>query len=210
MITLSYSTIEHCLQPHNSHNWLNKQMGIEVPDNDYFKEGKRLHRITQDHLSGKIIDERLKHIEYVFPLVEETDKDPRCEFFFKVNEKYQVHGFIDADNPEEKIFGELKFSGKMWTLGQFHKSIQRKIYALAKPEYTHCIGITGLLDDSKWENERPKVYRIPLTQRDRDEAVKYINAAIELIEAGEFKGGLNEEGKCTDFRCYFGANCQFK
>lgn len=210
MITLSYSTINNCLQPENSHNWLNKQMGIQVPDNIYFQGGKRLHRLAQDHLSGKVPDERLKHINYTFPIVEEVDFDERCRFVVKITEEVNIHGFVDADDPENKRFGELKFSGKMWSLGQFHRSIQRKIYALAHPTYTEAIGITALLDDSKWNIEKPKAYKLPLTQKDRDEALAWIMKAVTLWKSGNFKGGLNDEGKCTDPRCYYGANCQFK
>lgn len=210
MITLSYTTINNCLQPENSHNWLNKQMGIEPPDNEYFQAGKKLHRLTQDHLCGKVIDKRLLHINYTFPIVEEIDKDPKCEFFIKINEKYQVHGFVDGDDPDNHRFAELKFSGKMWSIGQFHRSMQKKIYALGHPTYNDFVGITGLLDESKWDFERPKAYKLPLSQRDRDEAMKFILAGIEVIESGKFDGGLDENGKCTNYRCYYGENCRFK
>lgn len=210
MITLSYSTIQYCLQTENSHNWLNKQMGIKVPDNEYFRNGKRLHEIIQGHLCGKKIDERLSHIQYVFPIVEERDFDPRCEFIIPINAKYRMRGFLDALDPDNLTFGEIKTSGTMWTIGQFQRSIQRKIYALAHPKYTRAIGITANIDDTKWAVERPKAYELPLTEKDREEALKWILAGIAELEKAEFKGGLDENGKCTMRFCSYGINCQFK
>lgn len=210
MITLSYSTINYCLQPENSHNWLNKMMGAKVPDNEFFRNGHRLHEIIQGHLSGKKPDSRLEHINYKFPIVEEVDFDKRCEFTFQVNEKYQIRGFFDALDPENKRLGEIKTAGKMWTVGQFQSSMQRKIYALAKPDFTELVGITALSDDSQWPTTPPKVYPIPLTERDRKEALEWIMKAIQTIEKGEFNGGLDENGKCVMRFCNFGENCQFK
>lgn len=210
MITLSYSTITYCLQPENSHNWLNKMMGAKVPDNEFFRNGKRLHDIIQGHLSGKVIDERLSHINHKFSIVEEENFDPRCEFIIKINDKYRVRGFVDAKDPEGLILGEIKTSGKMWTIGQFQRSMQKKIYALGHPEYNTLVGITALSDDSLWLKEKPKAYPIPLTQRDRKEALEYILDAIKTIESGEFKGGLDENGKCVLRFCNYGINCQFK
>ena len=88
--------------------------------------------------------------------------------------------------------------------------MQRKIYALAKPEYTETICITCSKNVEEWKNEKPKLFRVPTTQRDRDEAIKWILGGIEIIESGDYTGGLNKEGKCINPRCYYGVNCQFK
>mgnify|MGYP001164684551 CR=1 FL=1 len=210
MITLSYSTINYCLQPENSHNWLNKMMGAKVPDNEFFKNGHRLHAIIQGHLSGKTPDERLSHLTHKFPIVEEVDFDKRCEFIIPINEKFQVRGFVDAKDPANLKLGEIKTAGKMWTIGQFQNSMQKKVYALGHPEYKTMVGITALSDDSQWLKEKVKAYPIPLTQRDRDEALKWILEAIAVIEKGEFNGGLDDNGKCALRFCNFGENCQFK
>jgi len=210
MITLSYSTINYCLQPENSHNWLNKMMGAKVPDNEFFRNGKRLHEIIQGHLSGKKTDPRLAGINYKFPIVEEVDFDKRCEFTLKINDKYAIRGFVDAKDPENKRLGEIKSAGKMWTVGDFHRSMQRKVYALAFPDYKELVGITALSDDTQWPTIPPKVYPIPLTQKDRDDALKWILEAIERIEKKEFDGGLDENKKCIMRFCNFGINCQFK
>ena len=209
-MTLSYSTINYCLQPENSHNWINKMLGLKVPDNEFFRNGHRLHDIIQKHLSGKTIDYRLKHISYSFPIVEEVNFDKRCEFTHKLSDKYSIRGFVDAKDPDNFRLGEIKTASKMWTVGDFQRSIQRKIYALAHPEYKEMIGITALSDDSQWVSSPPKVYPIPLTNRDRKEAEKWINDAIELLEKGVFTGGLDENGVCNMRFCSYAENCSFK
>ena len=210
MITLSFSTIQYCLQEDNSHNWLNKMAGLKVPDNEFFRNGHRLHSIIQAHLSGKTTDDRLKHINYSFSIVEEKDFDERCSFEFNINDKYSMRGFVDAKDPEALRLGEIKTAGKMWTVADFARSMQRKIYALAHPDYKELVGITALSDDKQWGTLPPKVYPIPLTQKDRDEAFAWIMKGIELLESGNFKGGLDENGKCTMRFCSYAENCQFK
>lgn len=247
MITLSYSTIEHCLQPNNSHNWINKQMGRKVPENEYMREGRRIHKIIQEHISGKVLRNDLSHIKHTFPIVEEVDFDERCHFIKPVLKpgevlakhhadnlrrlgakgvmfardtelkiyldsisKYWVHGYIDADNPEEKKFGEIKSAGTMWSIGDFVRSNQRRVYAWVKEDYKWMIGITAIKYDDKWSETPPKSYPIPLTQKDREQALKWIWDAVALIEKGSFKGGLDENGKCTLKFCNYGDNCAFK
>ena len=209
MIKLSFSTINSCLQPENSHNWANKTMGAKVPDNEFFKNGHRLHKIIQEHISGKTPNDFLKHIPYTFPVVEEVDFDKRCEFTIKISEKYGVRGFIDAQDPDNKRFCEIKTGNTLWSLGKFQQSYQRKVYALAKPDYTESILITAL-NDTEWPTQPPKLYKVPLTQKDRDEALAWIEKAIKVLESGDYTGGLDEEGKCTNRYCMYGANCQFK
>lgn len=93
---------------------------------------------------------------------------------------------------------------------RFSKVNAKKVYALAHPEYKELVGITALSDDSQWPTTPPKVYPIPLTERDRKEALEWIMKAIETIEKADFKGGLDENGKCALRFCNFGENCQFK
>lgn len=236
MITLSYSTINNCLLPSNSHNWANKINGAKVPENPYFFNGHRLHKIIQEHLSGQTPNEFLKHIPYTFPLVEEQDRDLRCRFKFvikssedeqmtllnstelevgisyivpNIKKSYEIVGYMDAQDPENLRFGEIKTGSKMWSLGQFLNSYQRKTYALAKPEYTESILITAL-NETEWATTPPKVFKIPLTQQDRQDALKWIVEAIKLLESGDYTGGLDENGKCANRFCYYGVNCQFK
>ncbi len=207
-IKLSYSTINMLYK--SSHNWVNKMCGIDIPQREEWENGHRLHRIIQDHLSGKIPDVRLKHLNLTFPIVEEKDFDERCKIFFKINDKYAIRGFLDGLNPENKCFLEIKTGNPMWSINKFAQSMQRKIYALGKPDFIESYLITAFNDETQWNVFRPKVYKMTLTQKDREEAMEWILGGIEIIEKGDFKGGLDENGKCVDKWCYYGENCQFK
>ena len=202
-----------------SHNWLNKQMGLKPEDHEYYHAGKKAHRIIQDHVSGKKPDERLLHIQYTFPIVEEVDFDSRCKFNFNFHHglldplatknKYNIIGFVDGLDPDNKTFLEIKSADPVWSLAKFQRAMQRKLYALAKPDFKEAILITCSKDPSRWTTEAPRVYSVPLTDQDRKEASDWILGGIKMIEAGQFDGGL-ENGRCNDPRCYFGVNCQFK
>lgn len=212
-LQLSYSTINMLYQA--SHNWLNKQMGLKPEDHDYYHQGKEAHRIIQDHVSNKKIDDRLLHINFLFPIVEEVDFDKRCKFEFPLEvtglkNEYSMIGFMDGMNNEEKRILEIKISSVPWSVLKFQQLIQRKIYSLARPDLTETICITGLRDPEQWKTDKPKVFKIPNTDQDRKEAMGWILGGIKIIESGDFKGGLDENGKCTDPRCYYGVNCQFK
>jgi hypothetical protein len=212
MIKLSYSSISNL---YNGHEWLNKQLGIPVPDYPFLKEGKEAHRIIQDHVSGKIKNEFLKHIEINFPIVEEKDFDERCKFTIPIGDKYLVSGFIDGIDIKNDRFLEIKTSSKPWSMTQFRDAMQRKIYALSNPKFKEAYIITGSKNPSVWEKEPPKIYSLSLTQKDRDEALDWIRGGILILESGKFTGGLDENGKCTG--CFWNmdryqnlANCHFQ
>lgn len=212
MVKLSYSGLK--LLHEASHSWLNKMMSIPVPDYPFLKEGKKAHRIIQDHVSRKIRNEFLKHIEINFPVVEEEDFDERCKFTISISDKYSVSGFVDGLDERNKRFLEIKTSSKPWSMMQFRDAMQRKIYALAHPEFTDAYLITGSKDSKVWEKEPPKLYSVSLTQKDRDEALDWIMKGIKILEEGKFDGGLDEEGYCES--CFWNmprypelANCNF-
>jgi len=210
MIQLSYSTINNCLQPNNSHNWLNKVMGLKPEERAYWKEGREAHAIIQKHVSGEEEHPALAHITDRFPIVERVDFDPHCKFNFTIEDgKYNVIGFYDGLDPENKRFLEIKTSSKPWSVGKFKSSIQRKLYALAHPELTESILITCRKDPLLWELEKPKRFKVPITKQDREEATEWILDGIRLLESGDFTGGL-EDGVCRNPWCYYGCNCQFK
>jgi len=204
-----------------SHNWLNKMMGLKPEEREYWKAGKAAHDIIQKHISGKELDARLAHIEDRFPIVEERDFDPRCKFDFSLDDwanptgftpsgEYNIIGFYDGLDPENKRFLEIKTSSSPWSVGKFKNSFQRKTYSLASPEFTESILITCRKDPELWELEKPKRFTVPITDLDRVEALGWIIAGIRIIESGDFTGGLDEDGRCTNPYCYYGCNCQFK
>lgn len=210
MITLSYSTIN--LIYNSPHCYLNKIMGIKQPDNKYFIEGKRIHRIIQDHVAGIKLDDRLEHIKEKFPIVEVVDFDPKCAIEFKVDMKYKMRGFVDGLDKDNKRTLEIK-TGKIWSLGEFQKAIQRKIYAIGLPYIKENYLITASSDDSSWDVNKPKIYSLPVTKQDTIDGWKWIHEGIRRLE--HIKEFVDEElestgGNCIDPRCYWGINCQFK
>lgn len=215
----SYSTIRDCLQPDNSHNWLNKLWKIKRPVTENMKAGGKYQRIIQRHVSNEERDSRIEYIEEFFPIVERKNFDPDCKFEIDVK-GYKVIGYFDGKNPQEKKSLEIKLSGGLegraptpWTLGKFKKSIQRKIYVLAEPTYTKSVIITGSLDPDHWDKPftKLKVREVDNTQKDMDEALEWLTKGIEVFENGDYNGGLDENGRCTLGRmCPWGDACHFK
>jgi hypothetical protein len=119
-------------------------------------------------------------------------------------------GFFDGLNNETKQMLEIKTSSTPWSIGKFQSLIQRKIYSLARPDITEIVCITATRDPKEWEAIAPKSFTIPMTRRDREEAMEWILAGIRVLESGSFSGGLDESGRCNDQWCYFGKNCSFK
>lgn len=221
-VTISFSTINGCLQPNNSHNWLNKQMGVQVPDYGYFAEGKNCHRIIQDHVSGIKEDERLAHIPLKFELVEEIDRDPKMEFSFDIadmaekvlgfrpqlSKRYVFHGFRDGLKEDYSAMLEIKSSSTLWSVGQFLKALQRKCYGL-DDRLKEAYLITCPRTPETWNKTNTKYFKIPFTHKDQVDAIEWILAGVGVLEQGDFTGGL-EDGVCTMPRCSYGHNCQFK
>ena len=212
MIRLSYTSLNNL---HNGHEWLNKQMGIPVPDYPFLTAGKDAHRIIQDHVSGKKKDKRLKHIEINFPIVEEVDFDERCKFVFKMD-GYEIMGFIDGLDKKNKRFLEIKTSSTPWSMSKFKNAMQRKLYSLALHDlgYKEAYLITGSKDPEEWESNPPKLYSLEITEKDRSDASQWILQGINILESGKFTGGLDNEGFCEG--CFWNmpryqqlANCNF-
>jgi len=230
MIKLSFSSLNQLHEA--SHQWLNRQYGIQVPDYHFFKEGKIAHNVIQKHVSGEEKCDDLKHIKDEFPIVERRDFDPACkitmfvkpngeevEFFSKkedklitiatndpIRDEYEITGYVDGRTEDWKKLMEAKSSGTPWSLGRFQKSQQRKIYHLA----TGCeeqILITCTRDLELWKDKKPKIFSLKPTPQDATEAALWIAQGIQILEAGDFTGGLDENGKCTG--CLYGNNCYY-
>ena len=212
MIKLSYTTMNDLVR--SPHSWLNKQMGVEkqYPEHieEAFRKGKELHRLIQDHVADIKPDKRVgAFLERKFPIVEVEEKDPRCEFFYKVNDKYALYGYFDGWNPETKTLLEIKSGTTLWTTGKFAKSIQRKLNALGTPNAVESLLVSVHSDIDLWERVLPKKVLIPITEKDRADALEFVNDAIKIIEGGDFTSDL-VDGKCVDYNCPYGRNCRFK
>lgn len=187
-------------------------MQIQPEEKPEWAEGKHCHDLMQDHVSGKKLHPHLKHIKYKFPIVEQVAFDPRCKFelIFRVDgEDYKIIGFYDGRNLDFTKLLEGKFSFKPWSLSQFQKSMQRKVYAWSNPEFEEAILITGQRKPELWKDDPPKVYKVPMTRQDRGEAEIWMREGIYILRKGDFTSDL-VDGKCVDRWCYWGANCQFK
>jgi len=209
--TLSFSSLNTL---HNSsHQWVNKMAGAEVPDNKYLEGGRVGEKIIQDHVSGKVLSDSLKHVINTFSVVPEVPFDERTAFenVYKRNGKeYRVVGFADALDPQSKTLLEVKLSGTPWSLNKFRESFQRKMYAWGFPQYTKAVLITANIDPNTWNDRTLKVRETNMKDSDRDEVLEWMNAGIDILQKGQFKGGLDEFGKCTDRWCLYGVNCLFK
>jgi len=183
-------------------------MGIKAEDKIWFKEGREAHSIIQKHVSGVEPYPAIAHILDKFPIVEEVDFDPRLKFErdFK---NYKIIGFLDGLNEEEKAFLEIKTSSKAWSIGQFQKAMQRKIYAFLRPDLVKSVLITGARNPELWLKDILKIYHVPSTAQDEEEAKEWIEKGIVILEAGNFTSDL-VDGKCVERWCNWGKNCSFK
>jgi len=193
---VSFSSLSATRNCHRS--WLNKQCGFKKTDFWYFGKGKENHRIIQDHIAGIKKDPRLEKLTCSFPIVEVEDFDPRCKFQFEVKGA-TVIGYFDGRNPEEKRLCEIKISNTLWSLEKYYKSMQRKINAAAFPDHTEGILITASYDFSKL-----KTASVPMTEKDRTEALEWIEDTLKIINSGKFE----KEGENVDCqRCVYQNSC---
>lgn len=219
----SYSTLR--MLKEYSHCWINKQLKIKPEERWYFTEGKDGHRIIQDHIGGIKKDPRLAFLEERFSQVEERDFDEKMKFTLNID-GYKIIGFADAKDPlgSPKRIGEIKLSSTLWTIKKYQDSIQRKIYSLAFPDYPLSVLITGSRNPNEWcqwagipgeSDPLPKknkfaLFDVPNTEKDKKDAEKWIKEGLAIFEAGDFNGGLDENGRCISRDCPWGANCHFK
>lgn len=204
MITLSFSTISNCLQPNNSHNWLNKQMGRKIPENDAMKQGKELHRILQSEIKNGNFPE-LKGFD-----VEETDFDERMKIskLYKdsiFSNSYNLIGFLDGKRKKEIL--EIKTGTEFWPITKFYSSLQIALYAYIT-NATKCWCITAVKSPTNDLLEK-RLYELDLTEKMRLKGLQFVTDGIKLLESGNFKGGLDENGKCIKY-CVYGSACYFK
>ena len=211
MIQLSYSAIANCLQENNSHAWINRVMKLPAYESDAMRNGKRLHRIIQDHFSGKIPREDLSHIPYKFEIVEEKEKDERTHFEIQINTDFTFHGYNDGKCMFPPALLEIKTGSKMWSIRDFLFSEQIACYCYANPFASEIICVTALADENMWKVKQPKFYKIENTREIREKGMNYIYNAIHVFNTSKFKGGLIEnvcQGCSWGKSCYFAKNVQ--
>jgi len=210
MIRFSFSTLN--LLHTCPHNFQNKMMGIVAEDKPEYKEGREAHRIIQDHVAGIKLDPRLAHIKETFEIVEQVDFDKRCGFEFPLEgyeDKYTLFGYVDGHDKDWTRLLEIKSAVNPWSMQKFIDSPQRKLYALSHKTLQEAVLITGQRDTALWKTEPPKVFTVPLTDKDRTDAIEWILKGIAIFESGDYLTDL-VDGRCIDPRCWFGNKCSFK
>ena len=195
MITLSYTTINNLiLEPHT---WLCKQMGLPTFTTGAMTEGKAAHKVIQEHVSGRVIDPRLEMVKCTFKTVETKDQDPATHFLIPHSKNYAVHGYLDGLDIDR--FLEIKTSSNPWSMGQFARLMQWRVYALSNPAYKTAWFITCTRD-----LRNPAVYKIDVTDKDRQMAREWIDKGIAIIEAGNFDyNGTGRSHFCNYIGCPF-------
>ena len=201
MVKLSYSTLNATINCHQF--WLNKMMGLPTEDFEYFHYGKGGHDIIQRHVSGREKDPLLLHSmpseHFNFPIVETKDFDENTHFEVPIDNKYLLHGYNDGLNLATKTILEIKISTTPWTSSKIKESMQKKCYALGRPEMTRMLLVTARPDLSGL-----KKFEVALTQKDRDEALAWIKDGIKIIEDATFDGGA-----CRNcYRCVYKNSCE--
>ena len=192
---LSYTTLTDVIN--EPHTWLCKQMGLAKLTTRQMGEGKAAHRIIQNHVAGIEYDERLKNLKCKFDIVERHDQDEATHFVVKVNDDYNIHGYLDGIDTITPSFLEIKTSSSPWSMGQFARLIQWRIYALSNLKYSVAWFITCTRD-----LKRVAVYKQAVTDADRVAALAWIQKGIDIIDSGDFTyNGIGHSRACPYVHC---------
>src|SRR3990167_4015008 len=195
-VILSYTAIDNIHKA--SHTWICKTLGIETPTSEAMTKGKEAHAKIKAHVSGKTKIEGLD-LPMDFPKIEYHAQKP-------YNDTFSFHGYCDGVNFASKSILEVKTSGsKIWSQGDFDKSMQPVYYSFVT-QFRNVYLVT-----CKFDLSGLKVYTRQFTNEDWKRAEKWANEAIEIIEKSDFKGGLDESGRCLGWKggCNYGENCYF-
>jgi hypothetical protein len=178
MIQLSYTTLNALI--HEPHTFICRyQLNLPKFTTLFLERGKDLHRIVQDHVSGRKEHPALAHLPY-FPHVEQTEYDRMMEVRFPINEEYSFHGFLDGMNPQTRQFLEIK-TGSHWSKDRFLRLVQWKLYAVARPAYTDVVFVNCPASERAWTPRSIAVYTHRITERDKAEAQAFIDHALDVI-----------------------------
>lgn len=198
-IVLSYSTLSDLKKLR--HTWLNKMMGLPKKPFKFLDEGKAVHNVLLPHMAGVKLDPRLTKREkdntpFKLPkleLYEKIDFDPDVKRIFDVNDKYSFVVFTDGLNLTKKFRVEIKSSSSAWTLSKVRDLIQRKIQGIAFPETnsSYLVSSARNLDLPGWELS-VKVFPAKDTEKEKEEAWKWIMEGVKILEKGEFEPDKKE------------------
>jgi CRISPR/Cas system-associated exonuclease Cas4 (RecB family) len=177
-VRLSYSMMnELFLCPHT---YINKINGLKRYTNQAMKDGTQVHRIIQEHVSGKTKNELLKDLP-LFEKVETKDLDEKMKVEFHIDDKYYFVGYVDGLDPKTGRMLEIK-SGKKWSIGDFNRLMQWRLYSYVLPHYKTVYMVNTPRKVEEWSEYNVNVYQKDVTEKDIEMAKKYIDKAIYTIE----------------------------
>ncbi len=178
MIELSYSTMHALI--HEPHTFICKyKLDLETFTTPALAEGSRLHRIIQDHVSGRATHPALAHLPY-FPHVEQQAFDPTMKVRRPINDQFSFVGYVDRMNAQTQQFLEIK-TGSVWSKQRFLDHVQWKLYAAALPHYAEVVFVNCSRPERSWTTRNVRVYRHTITAADRAAAEPFIALAIDII-----------------------------
>jgi hypothetical protein len=177
MKTLSYSTMNTLLEC--PHTWLCKQMGLKTFDTDSFKDGRIAHNIIQSHVCGVEKNPLLLNLP-TFSMVEEVDFDEKMKIEYQYDDDTKIIGFVDGKDPERKDFLEIK-SGRIWSMADFARLPQWKIYSLALSDYKKVWFVNVPKDKNRWNSVTVRVFNANITEHHKMQAKEFIKAALDVI-----------------------------
>lgn len=197
MQKLSYSTMAELMRC--PHAYVNKQMGLERFEHAYYDEGRAVHRVIQEHVSGTRLNPLLEHLP-LFDTVETEDFDPKTYFEFEHN-GFIVHGYLDGYDSERHELLEIKSSSQPWTLSKFADLVQWRIYALAKVQAKKAWFVSVPRDMQLWNVHTIKIYNSPISFQDKQKAVEFIDLAIDRVKNIKDAIAAETTQKCSFKQC---------
>lgn len=178
MTSLSYSTMNALIN--EPHTYLCKMMDLKTRIMPAMEDGKKAHRVIQESVSGKTPNKLLENLPK-FSVVETIEKDPKTKVTFPISDKYFFNGYYDGANPETGDLLEIK-TGVRWSVGDFARLVQWKLYALGMPEYKNMWFFNSPRNPEEWNAGNTRIYNIEITEDHKKQARDFIDKAIYIIE----------------------------
>jgi len=174
---LSYSLINSIISC--PHTYLNRLLGMKQITSSNMAKGIAAHDRIKNHLTGQAPHEKLTKLPD-FPIVERESFDPQIKIIKDLG-KYEVVGYVDFRTDDWKKVGDAK-SGKKWSVGDFQRLMQWRVYSYLKPEIEKFYLVNVPFDQNAWNDTNVLIFNTDVTQSDRDKGKDFIDKGIYVIE----------------------------
>lgn len=162
------------------HIYLNRVNKLPKHTSENMKKGSLTHDYLNDHFTGKNPNILLRNAP-ALPIVERESFDKQIEIRISYSDKYDLVCFVDARNEDWSIVADFK-SGKKWTLGDFARLDQWRVYCFANPAIKYFYLINVPFDPKDWNQDTVKIYNTDVTDQDRQKGKDFIEKGIKIIE----------------------------